>query len=213
MKKIVVSLSTSSFVSWLQVWKQMHSWLWLPISTSWRWKETQREFEKKKVLHHQLPFWKKKTSKVVYLKTQIQWRIGIERFGGTQLKFSGCTWYIIEFGKSKGDLEALSKKVNLMSEILARPVWEETPEETSRQADCTYKVAWNLAGKDASSKPKTTTFYYLVKAPETQKIVCLLCLRELQCTMLSEENWAQIQWILREGPRTPCETHTVQINE
>ena len=60
MKKIVVSLSTSSFVSWLQVWKQMHSWLWLPISTSWRWKETQREFEKKKVLKDQLPFWKKK---------------------------------------------------------------------------------------------------------------------------------------------------------
>ena len=59
MKKIVVSLSTSSFVSWLQVWKQMHSWLSLPISTSWRWKETQREFEKKKVLKDQLPFWKK----------------------------------------------------------------------------------------------------------------------------------------------------------
>ena len=50
------------------------------------------------------------------------WRIGIERFGGTHLKFSGCTWYKIEFGKEKGNLEALSKKVNLMSEILARPV-------------------------------------------------------------------------------------------
>ena len=45
------------------------------------------------------------------------WRIGIERFGGTHLKFFGCTWYKIEFG---------SKKVKLMSEILARPVWGTT---------------------------------------------------------------------------------------
>ena len=50
------------------------------------------------------------------------WRIGNERFGGTHLKFSGCTWYKIEFGKERGNLEALSKKVNLMSEILARLV-------------------------------------------------------------------------------------------
>ena len=38
------------------------------------------------------------------------WRIGIERFGGTHLKFSGCTWYKIEFGKQKGNLEDLSEK-------------------------------------------------------------------------------------------------------
>ena len=35
MKKLVVLLSTSSRVSWLQVWKQMHSWLSLPLSRSW----------------------------------------------------------------------------------------------------------------------------------------------------------------------------------
>ena len=29
------------------------------------------------------------------------WRIGIERFGGTHLKFSGCTWYKVEFLKKK----------------------------------------------------------------------------------------------------------------
>ena len=33
MKKIVVRLSTSFRVSWVQVWKQMHSWLSWPIST------------------------------------------------------------------------------------------------------------------------------------------------------------------------------------
>ena len=39
-----------------------------------------------------------------------------------------------------------------------------------------------------SLKPKTATFYSLVKAPETQKIVCLLWIRELRCTMLSKGN-------------------------
>ena len=29
----------------------------------------------------------------------------------------------LKFGKEKGNLEALSKKMNFMSEILARPVW------------------------------------------------------------------------------------------
>ena len=55
MKNIVVRLSTSSRASWSQVWKQMHSWLSLPIS--W-WEETQREVEKK-VPKDQLLFWMK----------------------------------------------------------------------------------------------------------------------------------------------------------
>ena len=38
------------------------------------------------------------------------------------MKFVGCTWYETKFLKEKDNLEALSKKVNLMSEILARPV-------------------------------------------------------------------------------------------
>ena len=47
------SLSISSSVSWLQVWKQLRSWLSLLLSTCWRWKKTQREVEKK-VLQDQL---------------------------------------------------------------------------------------------------------------------------------------------------------------
>ena len=38
------------------------------------------------------------------------------------MKFSGCIWYELKFGKEKGNLEALSQKVNFISEILARPV-------------------------------------------------------------------------------------------
>ena len=48
--------------------------------------------------------------------------LGLNALAGHTMKFSGCTWYKIEFGKEKGNLEALSKKVNLMIEILARPV-------------------------------------------------------------------------------------------
>ena len=44
--------------------------------------------------------------------------LGFERFGGTHLKFSGCTWYKTEFGKEKGNREALSKKENLMGEVI-----------------------------------------------------------------------------------------------
>ena len=47
--------------------------------------------------------------------------LGLNALAGHTMKFSGCTWYELNFGKEKGNLEALSKKVNLMSEILARP--------------------------------------------------------------------------------------------
>ena len=40
---------------------------------------------------------------------------------GHTIKFSGALGTKFKFGKEKGHLEALSKKVNLMSEILARP--------------------------------------------------------------------------------------------
>ena len=70
------------------------------------------------------------------------------------------------------------------------------PEETSRQTDCDSKAAREFGENFCKLKPKTTTFYSPVKQPETQKCVCLLCIRELQCTMLSKEISAQIQWIL-----------------
>ena len=121
MKSIVVWLSTSSRVSWLQVWKNN---AFMAVVAFFRHadgeRKPQREVEKK-VLKEQLLFWKKGPrlwSNKCY--STESWRIGIERFGGTHLKLSGCTWYKIEVGKEKGILEALSKKVNLMSEILAR---------------------------------------------------------------------------------------------
>ena len=71
----------------------------------------------------------KKTSKVVCQNSAPMNSIlrkvqdfGFEHGGGPHLRFSGCTWYKVEFGKEKTNLEALSRKVNLMSEILARLV-------------------------------------------------------------------------------------------
>ena len=123
MKNIVVWFSTSSRISWLQVWKQMHPWLLLLMSTSWRWEGTSARGRKEEDTHE------KKGPRLCISKLRSNefystesWSIGIERFGGTHMQFSGCTWYIIESGKEKGNLEALSKKVNFMSEILARPV-------------------------------------------------------------------------------------------
>ena len=53
--------------------------------------------------------------------------IGIERFGGTHREILRTHLVRkLKFGKVRGNLEALSKKMNLMSEILARPVfWNE----------------------------------------------------------------------------------------
>ena len=95
--------------------------------------------------------------------------------------------------------------------------FEEQPrEETSRQADCTSKVAWSLVRKFASSKPKITTFYSPVKAPETQNIVWLLWIRELRCTMLSKGDSSSDTFDTLKGSKTPQATYRdreVQINE
>ena len=72
-----------------------------------------------------------------------------------------------------------------MSEILARPVFEKkTPGETSRQADCTNKVAWNLARKYASlSRTLNNVLFSCEGARDIED-----CIGELQCTTLSKEN-------------------------
>ena len=118
MKKIVAQLSTSSRVSWLQVWKQMHSWLSLPMSTSWWWEEAQRKVEERKYSRSSCYYEKKKRSKVVYLKIQIQlilfygklenWDWTLRR--DTPWNSQDASGTKLKFGKEQGNLEALSKK-------------------------------------------------------------------------------------------------------
>ena len=145
MKNIVVWLSTSSRVSWLQVWKQMHSWPSLPMSTSW-WKEQpQREVENKR-LKEQLWSWTEKRKNVQGCVSQNSAPMNsilrkVEELG---LNASGCIWYELNSGKKSEPHER---------NPCAPGVEEQPPEETSRQADCMSKVAWNLARKCASSNP------------------------------------------------------------
>ena len=132
------------------------------------------------------------------------WRIGIERFGETHLKFPGCIWHETKIRERKRQSGGIIQKGELHERNLCALGFEEQPrEETSRQADCTSKVAWSLARKYASSKPKITTFYSPVKAPETQNIVWLLWIRELRCTMLSKGDSSSDTIDTLKGSKTP----------
>ena len=72
MKKIVAQLSTSSRVSWLQVSKQMHSWLSLPMCDMLKVRSNLRSEVEKRRYSRISCHSEGKKSKVVYLKTQIQ---------------------------------------------------------------------------------------------------------------------------------------------
>ena len=182
MKKIVVWLSTLSRVSWLQVWKLMHSWLSLPISTCWWWKETQREVEEEGTQGAVAIQKKNKRSKVVHLKIQIKgprlciskfrsnefystesWRIGIERLGGTHHEI--LRMYLVQnlIRERERQSGGIIQKGESHDRNPCAPVFEEQPpEETSLQADCTSNVAWNLARKYESSKPKIKLRFILL---------------------------------------------------
>ena len=135
----------------------MHLWHSLLISTCWWWEVTSARGREKKVLKEQLLFWRKKRPRLCISKLRSNefysaesWRIGIERFGGTHLKFSGCNWYKIEFGKGKGQPGGSIQKGEPRGQNPCAPGFEEwTLEEIARQADCDSKVAWNLERKKA----------------------------------------------------------------
>ena len=244
MKKIVW-LSTSSRVSWLQVWKQMQSWLSLPFSTCWSEDVTSAWGREEGTQKKQLLFWNKgprlciskcransteswiigiehvggrhqKFSGCTWYEAQIRqrkgpsrgvhdkqivpakqrgtwreylqsqsrrqlrliflwrrqrqysmesWWLGIERFGGTHLKFSGCTWCKIEFGKQEGQSGGIIPKCAPHERNPCSPDFEDrTPEETSRQEEYARRVAWNLARKICKLKAEDrATFYSHVK--------------------------------------------------
>ena len=59
-------------------------------------------------------------------------------------------------------------------------------------------------------KPNIKPRLILLKAPETQKRVCLLCIRELQCTMLSKENLSSDAMDTLRRSKTPYATYRDQ---
>ena len=90
----VLRLKPSSRMSWLQVWKQMHSWLSLLKTTCWCWEVNSARGREKKVLKDKLLFWeRRKRPRLCISRLRSNefyptesWRIGIERFGGTHQK-------------------------------------------------------------------------------------------------------------------------------
>ena len=112
---------------------------------------------------------KEKTSKVVYLKTQIQWILFYGKLENWDWTLRRDTPEILRMhlvqnrirerqGQSGGIVQ---KGWTSWATTLRTQFWEGTPEETSRQADCTSKVAWTLARKCASSSRRQLRFILL----------------------------------------------------
>ena len=214
MKNIVVWLSTSSRVSWLQVWKQMHSWLSLPISTCWWWEETQREVEIRRFSRIScFSEKKKKTSKIVYLKAQIQWILFCGKLKNWDWMLRRDTPEILRMHLVRNwirERERQSGGIIQNGEPHERnpcaPGFEEQPpEETSRQAGCTSKVAWNLGRKIWKLKAEDNATFYIScgKKRRQRHRRSFFCYGfgsfNAQCWAM--DILAQIQWILWEGPK------------
>ena len=107
---------------------------------------------------------------------------------GHTMKFSGCTWYKTKIREKKTIWRHYPKRWTSWAKSLRAWCWRTTTWGNLTTRRLYQQSSVEIGEKNASSKPKTTTFYSLMKAPETQKIVCLIWIRELQCTMLSKEN-------------------------
>ena len=76
-----------------------------------------------------------------------------------------------QFGRVKGDLEVLSKKVKPRERNPCASKFEERIlEETSRQEECARKAAWDLTRKK-SSKPRTRAAFHSPVEIKTQVLV------------------------------------------
>ena len=165
MKNVVVRLSTSSRVSWWQVWKQMHSWLFRHADGERKPSARSIRRYSRKSCYYQ----KKKRSKVVYLKIQIQWILSCGKLENwdwtlrrdTTENFQDASGAKLNSGKKRQSGGIIQKGEPHERNPCAPDFQEQAPEETSRQAGCTSKVAWNLARKYASSSRRQLRFILL----------------------------------------------------
>ena len=96
-------------MSWSQVWKQMHLWPSLLISTCWCWAKTQREVETRRYSRSSWfsEEWKKSPrlrisklrSNEVY--SPESWQTRLNASAGHTMKFLGCTWYETKIREGK----------------------------------------------------------------------------------------------------------------
>ena len=107
-----------------------------------------------------------------------------------------------EVGKEKSNLEALSTRWTSWAKSLRARFWLTTTWRNFMTSRLYQQSSVEFGENMLIAEHWNYVCHFLVKALDTQKIACLLWIRELQCTMLSKENWAQwtIHW---EGPKAP----------
>ena len=163
---------------------------------------------------------RKKTSKVVYLKTHIIWILFHGKLKswdwtlrrGTPWKFLVCTWnknWIRE--RKKAIWRHYPKKVNQWTswaKSLRAQFWEETPGETSRQASFTSKVAWELGEKNiqAQSRRQLRFFFFLWKHQRHRRSFVCCGFGSFTTQFWARRIDPQMQWILWEGPKLHMRT-------
>ena len=169
---------------------------------------------------------KEKTSKVVYFKTQIQWRLfhgklknwdwTLRRDTPEILRMHLVRNWIRERKRQSG---GISQKGQPHERNPCEPVLRNNhlrKPHDKQIVSAKQRGIWRE--KYVSSRQKIKLrFYSFVKAPETQKIVCLIWIREHQCTMLSKgELSSDTMDTLRRSKNPTCDLPqpgAVQINE
>ena len=139
---------------------------------------------------------KKRRSKVVYLRLRSNaffsmksWRIGTERFGGTHLKILRMHLVQNWIRERKRQSGGIIQKGEPHERNLCAPGFEEQPLEENLTTSRLYQQS-SVEFGDKICKPNIKLRIILLWRCQRQKIACLLCIRELQCTMLSKEIWA-----------------------
>ena len=143
MKKTVVWLSTSSRVSWLQVWKQMPSWPSLPISTCWMVRRNPARGRKVGGTQGSVAILKEKNVKGCVSQNSDPTNSIPQKVEELGLKASaGHTWNSQDAPGTKHNSGKKKAIWRHHERNPCAPGFEELPpQETSWQADCSSKVA------------------------------------------------------------------------
>ena len=127
----------------------------------------------------------------------MSWRIGIERFGGTHLRFLGCIWNKIEFGKERAIWSNFPKRWTSSAKSLRAQFGGTTTWGNLTTSRLYQQSSVEFGEKICKLKPNIKLRLILLKAPETQKSV----FGSFNAQCWARRIWAQMQWILWEGPK------------
>ena len=89
--------------------------------------------------------------------------LGLEASAGHTMKHSGYIWYKIKIREEKGQSGGTVQKGEFCERNPRPPGFEErTLQDTSRQADCNSKAAWNLARKTCKLKAEDKSYVFIL---------------------------------------------------